>query len=461
MTEVEKLARYVTIAQYEDLSEVALDQLKLRVLDSFGVGIGALQSEPIRLIRSLIQSLGGNPISTLIGGSKTSPDRAAFFNGALIRYLDFNDSFLAPHETCHPSDNIAPVLAAAEMCNSSGKEFLTALAVAYQVQIRLSEVAPVRDKGFDHTTQGAYSVAAGVSKALSLTHQQTANAIAISGTANNALRVTRTGALSNWKGLAFPQVAMSGLHCALLARHGVTGPLEVFEGNKGFKESIAGPFQIAWEKEDLEGVNRTIIKKYNAEVHSQSAIDAVLTLKRKLGFSAEQIDWVDIDTFQVAYDIIGGGEEGSKTVILTKEEADHSFPYLIAVALLDGNVLPSQFIPQRITQGDVQALLQRVRIHPDSSLSSRFPKEMPVCVRIRLKDDRLIEIVQSDYDGFTTRPMSWDQVQNKFDLITSTLIDSNLSKTIVDQVRNFEQVQIKDLMHSLSQSFSQTLSRSA
>src|ERR671931_2214449 len=136
------------------------------------------------------------------------------------------------------------------MRGASGAELLSALAVAYQVQTRLSDVAPVRDKGFDHTTLGAYAAAAGVAKALGLSREQIANAVAISGTANNALRVTRTGALSHWKGLAYPNTAMAATHAALLAAHGITGPSDVFEGNKGFMEAIGGPFEIDWLNED-------------------------------------------------------------------------------------------------------------------------------------------------------------------------------------------------------------------
>ena len=146
------------------------------------------------------------------------------------------------------------MLAAAEYAHADGRTLLTALAVAYQVQSRLSEVAPVRAKGFDHTTQGAYAVAAGVSRALGLDARRTANAIAIAGTSLNALRVTRTGELSHWKGLAYPATAFAATHAAFLAMRGVTGPREVFEGNKGFIEAIAGPFEIDWRHEDLESV---------------------------------------------------------------------------------------------------------------------------------------------------------------------------------------------------------------
>ena len=319
MTEVERLARFVDQRRFEDISAEAREQLKIRVLDTVGVAIGALDAPPILAVFRLVDELGGKPLSTLIGGGKTAPDRAAFFNGALSRYLDFMDSYLAPRETNHPSDNMGAVLAAAEMRGASGADFLTALAIAYQVHTRLSDVAPVRDKGFDHTTQGAYAAAAGVAKALRLPPDQIANAIAISGTANVALRVTRTGALSHWKGLAYPNTAMAATHAALLAAHGITGPQEVFEGNKGFKQTIAGPFTIDWRNEDLERVRLTIVKKHNAEIHSQSAIDAALEIRQRPNFAAGAVRAVRLKTFAVAYHIIGGGEEGDKRQVSTKE----------------------------------------------------------------------------------------------------------------------------------------------
>jgi 2-methylcitrate dehydratase len=278
MTQVQELARFVERTSYEDLSQEAVRELKVRILDALGCAIGALEGQPVRRIREQTAEFGGNPLATLIGGGRTAPDRAALYNGALVRYLDYNDSYLAPGETCHPSDNLGAVLAAAEYAGGSGRDLLAALAVAYQVQCRLSEVAPVRHKGFDHTTQGAYAAAAGVAKALGLGARKTMNAVAISGTANNALRVTRTGPLSHWKGLAYPNTGSAATHAAFLAMRGITGPPEVFEGNKGFMDAIAGRFELDWGQEDLEAVTRTIVKKYNAEVHSQSALEGILEL---------------------------------------------------------------------------------------------------------------------------------------------------------------------------------------
>src|SRR5438132_3728228 len=176
MTQVEQLAAFVVQTKYEDLSDEARQQLKIRVLDALGCAIGALDGPPIKMLQAQLEDFGGNPLVTLIGGGKTAPDRAAFYNAALVRYLDFNDSYLAKGETCHPSDNLGGALAASEYAGKSGKELLTALALAYQVQCRLSDVAPVRARGFDHTTQGAYAVAAGVARALGLDQARTAHA---------------------------------------------------------------------------------------------------------------------------------------------------------------------------------------------------------------------------------------------------------------------------------------------
>jgi 2-methylcitrate dehydratase len=448
--EVHRLAQFVDHARFDDLSADAVQQLKIRVLDTIGVAIGALDAEPLVAIRGLVDDLGGTPAATMIGGGKTSIDRAAFVNVALSRYLDFMDAYLAKGETCHPSDNLGAVLAASESVGASGAEFLTALAVAYQVQARLSDVAPVRAKGFDHTVQGAYASAAAVAKALRLTPDKIANAIAISGTANNALRVTRTGSLSNWKGLAYPNTAKEGTFAALLASRGITGPELVFEGNKGFKQSISGPFEIDWAGEDLERVRMTIVKKHNAEIHSQSALDAALDIRSHAGFRSDAIRSIHLRTFAVAYSIIGGGEEGDKRTVRTKEEADHSLPYLIAAALVDGEVTPAQFAQERITAHDVQRLLTLVSIEPDDSFSARFPAEMPADLEVTMDDGSLYRSVQNSYEGFHTNPMSWAVARRKFDAVASPFTTESLRDELAATVQDLEHESVSALTDLLA-----------
>ncbi|HIW45732.1 MAG TPA: MmgE/PrpD family protein [Candidatus Yaniella excrementigallinarum] len=444
-TEVQQLAEFIARADIQDISPEALWQLKIRVLDTLGVAIGALEAEPIIAIKGLLEDLGGTPQSTMIGGGKTSPERAAFYNSALSRYLDFMDSYLAKGETNHPSDNFGAVLAAAESQDADGTVLLTAFAIAYQVHTRLSDVAPVRAKGFDHTTQGVYAAAAAAAKAFGLNQDQIANAIAIAGTANNALRVTRTGDLSNWKGLAYPQVAKEGTWSALLAGRGITGPTEVFEGNKGFKESIAGDFELDWSAEDLEMVRKSIIKKHNAEIHSQSALDAALDVRGQHGFDVSQIRDIQLKTFDVAYSIIGGGEEGDKRNIQTKEEADHSLPWMLAAILLDGELTPEQYEPHRIVASDVQTLMQKVSIIPDAAFSDRFPDAMPAELTVTLENGTILKATRDSYEGFHDNPLTWDGARKKFDRLATPYANDELRDQIAEIVRNLEEHKVAEL----------------
>lgn len=450
MSVVEQLATFVARSKYEELSRDARLQLKIRMLDVLGCAIGASNADTPLRVREYATAWSTDGPCSFIGGGSGAPDRAALVNGTLGRYLDFNDSYLAPGETCHPSDNLAAVLAAAELAGADGRTLLAALAVAYQVQCRLSDAAPVRKHGFDHTTHLAYSAAAGAARALGMDTERIANAIAISGTALNALRVTRTGALSNWKGLAAPFAASAALEATLLARGGITGPMEVFEGNKGLFDAITGPFSIDWKAEDLERVTHTIVKKFNAEIHSQTAIQTALDLKHKSGFRPSDIATVELDVFDVAYNIIGGGEEGDKQVVLTKEAADHSLPYLIAVALLDDTVMPQQYEPDRIRRADVQQLLRRVKVRPNQEYSKRFPEEMPSRVTVTLRDGRHFSLERHDYLGFRTSPMSWEDAHNKFVALGASHAEPETLVEIASAVKDIESIKVHDLTHLLT-----------
>ena len=221
--------------------------------------------------------------------------------------------------------------------------------------------------------------------------------------------------------------------------------MEVFEGEKGFMDAIAGCFEIDWLREDLEKATATILKKYNAEVHSQTAIECALQLKAEEKFDSIEIQHVDMETFDVAYHIIGGGDEGDKMAVSTKEEADHSLPYLISVAFLDGQVMPEQYTAERITRGDVQRLLQKVSIRPSDEFSNRFPKEMPCRLTMTLRNGRVVSKEIHDYPGFISQPMSWEMAFEKFERITAPFTTAPLRRSIGETVKNLDSVQVRDL----------------
>ena len=146
---------------------------------------------------------------------------------------------------------------------------------------------------------------------------------------------------------------------------------------------MPGPFEIDWSKEDLESVKRTIIKKHNAEIHSQSALGAVLDIRAQEGFKAGNIDKIRLTTFDVAYSIIDGDEEGDKQLIRTKEEADRSLLWMLALVLLDGQLNPEQYEPARIVANDVQALMKKVEITPSDEFSDPSRITCPLSLRSR------------------------------------------------------------------------------
>ncbi len=187
------------------------------------------------------------------------------------------------------------------------------------------------------------------------------------------------------------------------------------------------------------------MKKYNAEFHSQSALEGILELRSSEHIRPEDIQDIQIDIFDVAYHIIGGGEEGDKQQVRTKEEADHSLPYMVAVALLDGDVSPAQYAPERIVSEDVQSLLRKVTIRPNEEFSNRFPAEMPCRVQITLKDGRQLSVEKQDYEGFYTRPMSWKQAVAKFERLATSYTSTDQCTAIVETVASVETKEVEQL----------------
>lgn len=456
-THVELLADFVTKLDYKDLDDEVRARLKLSVLDSIGCAIAALNGPPVQAIRQQVDEFGGNGLCTLIGGGQTAPDRAAFYNGALLRYVDFMDNYMGKEQTCHPSDNWAPVLTASEYANKSGNDFLLALALAYAIEIKLINLLPVEQKGFDHTVQLAYSSSAGVSKALGFNTEQTANALAMSGCAFQGLAAVRSGSLSNWKGLASSMVALGVMNTAFLARRGVTGPKDVLEGKNGLMEAVGEKPKIEWDSSDLNLIMRVSLKPYNAEVHAQPSIEGVLDLCKSHSFTAGDVKKVDIETFRQAYNIVGDGDEaGDKYDVHTKEQADHSLPYVAAVAILDGEVTPKQYTPERIEREDVQNLLKKVTVHTQTHIgkkalgvldtyTARYPDETPSKVTITLNDGREFICEKSDFRGFFSRPFSREDEQSKFAGLVSPFIDDSLRRELEGAVDNLENIPVREL----------------
>src|SRR3989442_7247281 len=387
-----RLAEYACALRFEDLSKDVVHEVKRRVIDSLGCALGAWNEEPCVIARKVASDFSARQGSTIIGTNhKAPPDWAAFANGCCIRYLDYNDTYLSK-EPAHPSDNISAALAVAEAENAGGREFVVAIALAYEVQCRLCDTASLRARGWDHVTYGAFSTSLAAALLMRLDVERTRHAVGIAGVASAALRQSRVGELSHWKGCAFANAARHGVFAAVLAREGMTGPAPIFEGEKGFQALVSGPLDARvgdWGK-DRDGkfmIVNTSIKFWPAEYHSQSAIEAALKLRPQVGDIA-QIESVLVESHDAAVDIIGS--ESEKWRPTSRETADHSLPYIVAVALADGEVTAQQFGPARIADPALLALVQRVEGQRHADLTARYPQAVGNIVTVRLRDGRTL-----------------------------------------------------------------------
>ena len=412
-----RLARYAAGLTFDKLTPEAVHEVKRRVIDSFATAVGAMPAEAYHIARKCALRVSGNPGASILGGGRSSPEWATFVNGLLIRYLDFNDTYLSK-EPAHPSDNLAPVLAVGEAVGAKGRDLITAAVLAYEIQCRFCDAASLRVHGVDHVTYGAISSAVSAGKLMGLDEAKLTHAIGIAGVCNVALRQTRSGELSEWKGCAFANAARNGVFAATLAADGLSGPAPVFEGDLGFFKLVSrepfdpAPFGGEFGNQDGFMINKTYIKFWPAEYHSQSAIDAAIQLRKELDGDVSQVKSLDIDTFEACYNIIGKYPQAWTPK--TRETADHSLPYCTAAALMDGDVYLHTFDEQRFTDAALLDLTAKVQVHLDDALTAQYPAGIPNRLRVTLADGRTLVKEVAFPRGHARNPMTDAEVETKF-----------------------------------------------
>jgi 2-methylcitrate dehydratase len=416
----ETLARYVTSLRYGDLSPSAVKEAKRHIIDSLGCAMGGATSEPAVIARRVAPASGGAPSARLLGdGRATTPEAAAFANSVMIRFLDANDTYIT-RGSGHPSDMLGAILAAAELRGASGKDFLLATVAGYEVFGALADHVALRDRGWDQGVFVAPASAAGAGLLLGLSVQEMADSIAIAITANVATRQTRAGELAMWKGCATAAAAKAGLFAAQLAKAGMTGPTCAFEGRHGLFEQVTGPFELG----ALGGagrpfaIERTNFKFFAAEYHAQAPLAVALALRNKV--RVEEIETLDVQIYAMAHSEIGS--EPAKWDPQTRETADHSLPYMLAVALVDGRITPASFEPKRYLDPSLRPIMNRIRVAENPELTRRFPGELPSQIDVTTRSGlRFTE--RAEYPkGHARNPMTDGDVETKFrDLAESVL----------------------------------------
>ena len=457
-----QLANFACSLQFEDLSREVVHEVKRRVIDSIGCALGAWNEEPCVIAREVASEFSATHGSTIIGTThQAPPDWAAFANGCGIRYFDYNDTYLSK-EPAHPSDNISAALAMAESLGANGQELITAIALAYEVQCRLCDAASIRARGWDHVTYGAFSTALACARLMKLDPEKARHAINIAGVACAAMRQARVGELSHWKGVAFANAARHGVYSALLARAGMTGPAPIFEGQMGFEKQLGvslgnvgakfvkRPKAKSPEDETAAMILKTSIKYWPAEYHSQSAIEAALFLRKEIADRA-QVKSMTIESHDASVDIIGSEPEKWKPE--TRETADHSLPYITAVALIDGEVTNKQFEPERFTDPKIWKFLENVKVERNAELSALYPGAVANIVHVDLSDGgRLTKRV--DYPlGHAKNPLKDSEVEGKFRSLVSPKLGEERVTRIIDQVWKLDEAEnVSELMRATQMS---------
>lgn len=441
-----RFARYAARLAFSDLGPSTVHEAKRRILDSLACAMGGWRSEPASIARR-VAAAGSDPRgATLLGtGFRVPPDMAAFANGAAIRYLDYNDTYLSL-EPAHPSDNLAATLAAAEAAGRSGRDLILATVLAYEAQCRLCDAASLRARGWDHVTYGSFSSTLGAGILLGLSEAALVHAQGLAAVCSCAMRQTRVGELSMWKACAFSVVARGGVLAARLAKAGMTGPAPIFEGSMGFERQVSGPMRPVrlTRPGGTFMLDRTYIKRWPAEYHSQSAIDAALEilakgpagLRRRLADPAF-VKGIEIDSHDAAVDIIGS--EPEKWDPRSKETADHSLPYITVSALLDGGVTERTFEPRRFRDPGRLGIVRRVKVRRDREFSRGYGESFGNRVTVRTAAGTFrAEVLHPK--GHPRNPMADAEIEAKFRRLSDGLLSPRAQDRAIQAVWDLDRM---------------------
>jgi 2-methylcitrate dehydratase len=396
------LAEWATALKYEDLSPAAVRAAKLFWFDSLGCALGGSQQHDVKIALEHHKQMGGHGLCTcFVSGFKTNPVDAAFLNSLMVRAMDYNDIYWKA-DPCHPSDIICGPLAIAEMNGLSGKDLIVATIIAYEIEMRLCEmgVPGVREYGWHHATLTAFASPIAAGRALNCTADQIVNAIGISASRTCSLGATTAGKLTNMKNTVDPWATRMGVESALLAKRGYSGPAHVIDGKEGlfkvFGHAHYNGKCVSFDAQKLVGnlprnkdAHYRIIdcgmKSFPIEALSHAPLTAMMKVVQENKVKADEVEEIHVEVIMRAADILG---DPAKYRPKTKETADHSLPYCLAVGLMDGMVTPLQFKEERIADPKLPAVMDKIKVIANEEFDDMFPQFQPSRVTIVTWDGR-------------------------------------------------------------------------
>jgi 2-methylcitrate dehydratase len=429
----ECIADHVVAQRQQQVRPGACREAKRRILDSIGCAVAAMDSQPATIARGLAADTTSVRGASVVGlGTASSMELAAFANAVMVRYLDCNDTyFTARGGGGHPSDVISTAWAVGEAVGASGSDIIRAVILGYEVNGALASAVWLRERGWDQGLNVVAATAMMAGDLLGLGKDQLRHALALAVTPHIPVRQNRIGRLSMWKGSATAGAARNGIFAALLADRGMTGPAQPYVGRSGLWELVTGEFDLVLPLA-REGsiIEDTAIKLRPAEFNAQAALDLVVDLREVV--SVDSIESIDVQTYHLAYHEIG--MDRAKWDPQNRETADHSLPYLMAVALVDGYIDTESCAPDRVTDPSLRPLLNKITISERPEYTERFPAEFNVEITVTLRDGSTVVRHATHPHGHPRNPASDAEVEDKFRRLTATR--GHAEQAICEEVRH-------------------------
>ena len=442
-TIAEQMSSWTVALHFSHLPSEVVHLAKRMIIDTVGCALGGYTSEPSKIARDMAGMVSSTQPCTVIGNGQTSsPDLATFANGVMIRYLDYNDGYTS-QESGHPSDSIAAVLAATEMAGLGGRRAITATVAAYEAFCRLGDAATLRYRGYDHVTNGCIASVLGATRSLGLNGEVTRQALNLGIAPNIALGQTRGGILSHWKGCAYANASRNAVFATMLAQRGMTGPEPIFEGEHGFFHAVTqGPYTLdSFGGGDVPyKISECSIKRFPLGQYSQTVVQAALEARDKMPTAnVDDIAEVNIITLQKAIDIMAGDDE--KWDPKSRETADHSMPYTVAVALTHGEVHQGHFDERFFRNPQLLGLTGRVKVASSEDANRRAPEAMLCQLDVVTRSGDHYSAEVPFHRGHYLNPMSDSEVEAKFRSLAQDLLSPGQTDALLDKLWNLEQVE--------------------
>jgi 2-methylcitrate dehydratase len=447
-----QIADFAVKLRYEDLPEEVIFQVKRFLLDSIGCAFGGWDTEDVKIQHELYHKMGGSAEATvLVGGTQLPMNHATLLNSLLIRALDYNDIYWE-EDPSHPSDIIPAALSPAESLSKDGESVISAIVLAYEFEQRMCEFAHpgIRERKWHHATLTGFVSPIVAGKILGLDTDQMVKAIGISGSHCCTLGAVTAGKLTNMKNTVDPMATQAGVIAAQLAKKGYSGPEHVIDGKEGLVDTFGPEFELNILTDNLGKdwrILRCSMKAVAAEALTHSPITAVLKIIKDHNLKPEDLTEVHVKTVARAADILS---DPSKYKPTSKETADHSLPYCLAAAIVDGMVTPAQFTDAKLKDPKIWELLPKIKVIAHPEFEELFPrlKATEVTIKTGSGDAHTLRV---DYPkGDYRDPMTEAELLHKFDSMVLPKVNQDKRDRMVELIMNLEKVKnMKDFMGAM------------